>query len=174
MQENEVYLSIHRDSPESPRPLLLCRYCFNLWLTLPLSSNIRLGLPLHRNEIGAEGLNFLADSLGDSDCGLKYLNLKGNRFTDQASVALDRIISTNSSLVSIDLSYTDISCPALQAIVGALQHNGALEDIKLVGNHFGQNSRDAFNQAFKEESFNQAILDKYESRDLDFLPLIAE
>ncbi|XP_072131173.1 NACHT, LRR and PYD domains-containing protein 3-like isoform X1 [Mobula birostris] len=108
-------------------------------LTSTLSTNRSLTeLVLNDNKLGESGVKLLSEALRNSDCKIQQLCLGGVSLTDNGAKDLTSALSTNQSLMVLNLEsnlLTDLSVPALCRFVQALP---TLEHIRLLRNQFSQ------------------------------------
>ncbi|XP_051886246.1 NACHT, LRR and PYD domains-containing protein 3-like isoform X1 [Pristis pectinata] len=106
-------------------------------LTSSLSTNRSLmELDLGGNDLGDSGVKLMSEALRNPDCKIQKLGVGMNSLTDSCTEDLASALSTNRSLIVLDLrsnSFTDKSIPALCRLILTLQ---SLKCIWLEGNCF--------------------------------------
>ncbi|XP_051865170.1 NACHT, LRR and PYD domains-containing protein 3-like [Pristis pectinata] len=106
-------------------------------LASALSTNRSLTeLDLNDNNLGDSGVKLVSAALSDPECKIQKLRLWGNNLTDYGAEDLTFALSTNRSLMGLDLgsnSLTDRSVPALCRLILTLP---SLQWIWLEGNWF--------------------------------------
>ncbi|XP_072893303.1 NACHT, LRR and PYD domains-containing protein 3-like [Hemitrygon akajei] len=106
----------------------------------------RLGPGLHKcqelrlgwNDLGDSGVKLVSAALRNPECKIQKLELKNVGLTDSGTTDLVSALSTNPSLMELDLgvsSLTDRSVLALRRLILTLP---SLELIRLGGNHFSR------------------------------------
>ena len=106
-------------------------------------------LDLNANEITFKGCEAIAKYLKGENCTLESLHLANNKCSDYGAKAIAQAISTNKSLLHIDMTYNDINDLGLTMFAQSLAHNQTLMSFKLFGNHFGQESLKLFCSLFE-------------------------
>ncbi|XP_078390102.1 NACHT, LRR and PYD domains-containing protein 3-like isoform X2 [Cetorhinus maximus] len=109
-------------------------FAFN---TNQLLTNLNLGY----NKLGDSGVKLLSVALRNPDCKIQKLGLAKNGLTDSCTEDLTSALSTNQSLMFLNLSsnsFTDQSVPALCQLSQSCR---SLERIMLWDNHFSPNGK---------------------------------
>eukprot|EP00472_Partenskyella_glossopodia_P005586 CAMPEP_0197527088 /NCGR_PEP_ID=MMETSP1318-20131121/20267_1 /TAXON_ID=552666 /ORGANISM="Partenskyella glossopodia, Strain RCC365" /LENGTH=427 /DNA_ID=CAMNT_0043081549 /DNA_START=106 /DNA_END=1389 /DNA_ORIENTATION=- len=135
-------------------------------------------LSLDANEIDADGALHIARALASETCKLQELTLQANRITDEGAVHIARSLRTNTSLLVLDLSYTNLSDRGLVALSEALGGgNSSLRVLKLAGNLFNLGAKEAWQRllGWPLDRANPTHDAKHslDIQELDFIPLIA-
>ncbi|XP_041036626.1 NACHT, LRR and PYD domains-containing protein 12-like isoform X3 [Carcharodon carcharias] len=106
-------------------------------IAFALSTNRSLTeLDLGHNKLRDSGVKFLSEALKSQDCKIQKLRLDDTRLTDSCSDDLASALSTNRSLIWLNLelnSFTDQSIPAFCCLI---KNNSSLERIELWKNGF--------------------------------------
>ncbi|XP_008063283.1 NACHT, LRR and PYD domains-containing protein 2, partial [Carlito syrichta] len=89
-------------------------------------------LDLGLNRIGITGLSFLCEALKDPLCHLRYLWLRGCFITPFSCADLASALSSNRSLVLLDLSQNFLGSSGITTLCEALRHqSGPLQTLRL-------------------------------------------
>ncbi|KAM4709331.1 NACHT, LRR and PYD domains-containing protein 3-like [Discoglossus pictus] len=91
-------------------------------------------LDLYDNKLGDSGVKRLCDGLRHPDCALKKLRLRRCDLTSSCCEDLQDVITTNRSLITLDLSYNKLGDSGVKLLCDGLRHpDCALQELGLVG-----------------------------------------
>ena len=94
-------------------------------------------LNLRKNNISAEGINDLAETVQQSGC-LNVLSLSENHIGNKGATVLAKALNTNNSLKVLDVAYNDISDDGAKALAEALLTNNSLQVLNVSDSRIGK------------------------------------
>ncbi|KAM4706503.1 NACHT, LRR and PYD domains-containing protein 1-like [Discoglossus pictus] len=119
--------------------LRLCRCdltsscCQDLQDVITINTSL-ITLDLSGNELGDSGVKLLCDGLKDPYCALQELRLDRCNLTSSCCEALQDVITTNRSLITLDLSGNKLGDSGVKRLCDGLRHpDCALRELRLLG-----------------------------------------
>ena len=113
-------------------------------------------LNLADNRIGLHGAQKLADVLSEPTCQISTLVLAGNRFGDQAAIALAGPLGNAPALTQLDLRDCAIGCPGVSELADYLAVNDSIQMLDLSWNRIRSKGGIAVAKCLSE---NQTLTD---------------
>ena len=113
-------------------------------------------LNLADNRIGLHGAQKLADVLSEPSCQISTLVLAGNRFGDQATIALAGPLGNAPALTQLDLRDCAIGCPGVSELADYLAVNDSIQMLDLSWNRIRSKGGIAVAKCLSE---NQTLTD---------------
>ncbi|ORZ15524.1 hypothetical protein BCR41DRAFT_353988 [Lobosporangium transversale] len=138
----------------------LCKLSFGMRLRSMRASDFRrlinslevlVTLDLASNSIGNKETLALSKVLR-TNTSLTNLNLRYNSIGDEGALALSEALKTNTSLTNLDLRYNSIGNEGALALSEALKTNTSLTDLDLTWNSIGNEGALALSKALKTNS----------------------
>ncbi|KAM4706507.1 NACHT, LRR and PYD domains-containing protein 3-like [Discoglossus pictus] len=105
--------------------------CVDLYNVITTNRSL-ITLDLSRNKLGDSGVKRLCDGLRHPDCALKELRLYRCYLTSSCCEDLQDVITTNRSLITLDLSGNQLGVSGVKRLCDGLRHpDCALKELRL-------------------------------------------
>ncbi|XP_018418217.1 PREDICTED: NACHT, LRR and PYD domains-containing protein 12-like [Nanorana parkeri] len=98
--------------------------CCDDLCSLLITNRSLTSLDLSTNHLWDSGIKRLCEGLGDPDCTLQELNIKGCGLTPLSCDDLQSVLIANRSLIKLELSFNLLEDPGIKLIYEAFKHPG--------------------------------------------------
>ncbi|XP_078061057.1 NACHT, LRR and PYD domains-containing protein 3 [Mustelus asterias] len=116
-------------------------------------------LSLRRNEVGDSGVKRLSAALRNPECKIRKLDLYGNALTDSCAEDLASALSTNRSLIDLNLGYNKLGDSGVKLLSVALRNPDCkIQKLDLYGNDLTDSCAEDLASAL---STNRSLIDLY-------------